>query len=116
VDVEHVHENRDAQGAPVHEGRFLHLGDLDDLAIGWRHDVLLAALTGALGVTKKVDDPNRQNEHDPRGDPERNRRVSPRQRHRAHRRGEADRDEEEAFACDAHDGAGRSSARPVSRA
>ena len=59
VHVEHVHEDRDANRAAVHERRLVDFGDHDDLAVGRRDRRAVAALAGALGIAEEVRDPER---------------------------------------------------------
>ena len=83
VDVEDVHEDRDAHRARLHEGRLVDFGDHHDLAVGRRDDESVAALARALGIAKEVGDPERDEGQREREQPERPRAARQRQAERA---------------------------------
>src|SRR5687768_9492100 len=70
VDVEDVHEDRDAGRTPVQERRLVDIAHHDDLSIGGRDDELLTTLAAALGIAKEVRDPEREDREDEGEKPE----------------------------------------------
>ena len=83
VHVEHVHEDRDANGALLHERRLVDVGDHHDLAVGRRDDEPLAALAQPLRIAEEVRDPERDERQREREQPERPRASRERDAERA---------------------------------
>jgi hypothetical protein len=65
VDVEDVHEDRNADAWTVHERWLDDFANVHYATVGWSDDELLASIADPLGITEEVSDPQRDDRQYP---------------------------------------------------